>query len=151
PCDGRRRHDQAIRVVGTLDHFRRITDERQGLKLSWYTRQGGLAIRIIAFAASLNDIDLVLLLGHGCFVLAEKFDAVKRLGEGHTSLLADLGIVCSCIRLALCPRTLHLASVAVERIHLDGESVSDIEKSVWLLGAPKIDFPDFVGLQTFLQ
>jgi len=27
----------------------------QGLKTGWYARQGGPAIRIIAFAASLND------------------------------------------------------------------------------------------------
>jgi hypothetical protein len=41
--------------------------------------------------------------------------------------------------------------VAVERVQLHSERVSDIEKGVWLLGAPEIDFPDLVGLQSFLQ
>src|SRR5262250_1575049 len=83
--------------------------------------------------------------------LAEKFDALKRFSEFHTSLLPNLGVVCSRPLLAFCPRTLHLAGVAVERIHLDGEGVSDIEEGVRLLGAPEIDFPDLVGFQPFLQ
>src|SRR5215475_12720615 len=119
--------------------------------MGWYARQGGLAISIIAFAASLNDIDLILLLGHGCSVLAENFDALKRLGELYTRLLANLGVVFPCPCLALCPGTLHLAGVAVKRVQLRSERVSDIEKGVWLLGAPEIDFPDLVGLQPFLQ
>src|SRR4029453_747106 len=83
--------------------------------------------------------------------LAEKFDALERLGEFNSSLLSNLGVVCSRPLLALCPRTLHLAGVAVERIHLDGEGVSDIEEGIGLLGAPEIDFPDLVGFQPFLQ
>src|SRR5216683_6841367 len=151
PGDGRRRHNQAIRIVCPLDHLRRIADEWQGLKMGWDARQGGLAIRIIAFAASLNDIDLILLLGHGCSVLAENFDALERLSEGHTSLLPKLGVVCSRPRLTLGTWTLHLAGVAVERVQLHSERVSDIEKGVWGLRAPEIDFPDLMGLQSFLQ
>src|SRR5262245_47450365 len=83
--------------------------------------------------------------------LAEKFDTLERLGEFHASLLPKLGVVGSCPRLTLGPRTLHLAGVAVERIHLDGKGVSDIEEGVRLLGAPEIDFPDLVGFQPFLQ
>src|SRR4029453_11452796 len=83
--------------------------------------------------------------------LAEKFDALERLGEFHTSLLPKLGVVGSCPRLTLGPRTLHLAGVAVERIHLDGKGVSDVEKGVGLLGAPEIDFPHLVRFQPFLQ
>src|SRR4029453_1602712 len=83
--------------------------------------------------------------------LAEKFDTLERLGEFHTSLLPKLGVVGSCPRLTLGPRTLHLAGVAVERIHLDGKGVSDVEKGVGLLGAPEIDFPHLVRFQPFLQ
>src|SRR4029450_1977157 len=83
--------------------------------------------------------------------LAEKFDALERLGEFHASLLPKLGVMGSCPRLTLSPRTLHLAGVAIERIHLNGKGVSDVEKGVWLLGAPEIDFPNLVGFQPFLQ
>src|SRR4029453_9663688 len=83
--------------------------------------------------------------------LAEKFDALECLGEFHASLLPKLGVVDPCPRLTLGPRTLHLAGVAVERIHLDGKGVSDVEKGVWLLGAPEIDFSNLMGLQPFPQ
>src|SRR5262249_39458888 len=151
PGDGRPPHNQAIRMVCALDPLRRTADERQGLKVGRHVRQGGLAISIITLAASLNDIHFMLLFGHGCSVLAENFDALKCLGEGHTSLLPNLGVVRSGIGLALSAWTLHLASLAVERIHLDGECVSGIEKGVWLLGTPEIDFPDLVRFQSFLQ
>src|SRR5207244_3252203 len=105
--------------------FRRLTNERQGFKVRRYVRQSSLAIRIIAFAASLNDIDLILLLGHGYSVLAENFYALERLGELHTGFFPNLGIVCSRPCLAFCTWTLHLAGVAVERIQLDSECVSD--------------------------
>ena len=59
--------------------------------------------------------------------------------------------MCSRRCLALCPGTLHLAGVAVERVQFDAERVRDVQKGIWFLAAPEIDFPDLVGLQPFLQ
>src|SRR5262245_20457986 len=82
--------------------------------------------------------------------LAKNFYAFERLRECHTNFFPDLGIVGSRRCLALCPGTLHLAGVAVEGVQFDAERIGDVQKGIWLLGAPEIDFPHLVGLQAFL-